>query len=59
MKVQELVDSFNSAMQDIRYGYWTHEGTNASRAIFAEGVMQMEKLYEPLWEILKQHKDDK
>jgi len=53
MDAKKIVDTFNDAMSDIRFGYWTHNGSNGERKILAEGIMKMESLMDPLWEILK------
>ena len=52
METKDLVDTFNNAMRDIRHGFWTFEGSEANRKILAEGIMKMEKIMDPLAEIL-------
>lgn len=56
MTIDEIAKEFNRAMQDIRCGYWNFEGTESHRKILAEGIMRMEDLMDPLWEILKEHR---
>src|SRR3954468_14269913 len=51
--IEDIVDTFNKAMANRRHGYCTFEGNSADRKILAQGIMKMEKLLDPLWEILK------
>jgi len=54
--VQGLVDKFNEAMADIRYGYWTFGDADAGerkRKVLGDGIMQMEKIMDPLYALIK------
>lgn len=53
MEVKEIVDMFNDAMRDIRYGFWTFGEGDDKRKILAEGIMKMEKIMDPLYQLIK------
>jgi len=58
MKVQEIIDTFNDAMRDIRHGYWQFDGQERDRKVLAAGIMKMEKTYDDMGRILRQHEKE-